>query len=88
MVKEENNQHCKTDIKNRCFSIINIIAPGTEMNEKIEGWLDGLDFIEIIMKVEIEFDCTIKECETNIDGFEKISDLVDWLVKNITKTNN
>lgn len=78
-------QFCQTDVRQRCFSVINIIAPETEMNENVKGWLDDLDFVEIVMQAELEFDCTINEGETRIDDFEKVSDLVDWLGNNVAK---
>lgn len=53
------------------------------MDENVKGWLDDLDFIEIVMQAELEFDWTIKEWEKKIDDFEKVSDLVDWLVNNV-----
>lgn len=71
------------DIKQRCLSVINTIAPTTELNEQIKGWLDDLDFVEIVMEAELQFDCKIEEGETTIDDFEKVSDLVDWLVSNV-----
>ena len=80
---EQKPQSCQTDVRQRCFSVINIIAPETEMGENVKGWLDDLDFVEIIMQAELEFDCRIKEGETRIDDFEKVSDLVDWLVNNV-----
>lgn len=73
----------QVDVKQRCFSVINIVAPETKMDDNIKGWLYDLDFVEIVMRAEIEFDCTIKEGETTIDDFEKVSDLVDWLVRNV-----
>lgn len=80
---EQHQQSCQTDVRQRCFSVINIIAPETEMDENVAGWLDDIDFIEIVMQAELEFYCTIKEGETRIDDFEKVSDLVDWLVNNV-----
>lgn len=81
--KHEHGNDFIADVKQRCFSVINIIAPQTEMYEDVKGWLDDLDFVEILIQAELEFDCTIKEGETRIDDFEKVSDLVDWLVKNV-----
>jgi len=72
-----------TDVRQRCLSVINTIAPTTELDEKVKRWLDDLDFVEIVMEAELQFDCTIKEGETTIDDFEKVSDLVDWLASNV-----
>lgn len=51
----------QVDVKQLCFSVINIVAPETKMDDNIKGWLYDLDFVEIVMRTEIEFDCTIKE---------------------------
>lgn len=71
------------NVKQRCLSVINTIAPTTELDEQVKGWLDDLDFAEIVMEAELQFECKIKEGETRIDDFEKVSDLVDWLVSNV-----
>ncbi len=81
---EQNLKSCQTNVRQRCLSVINIVAPETKIDENIEGWLDDLDFVKIIVQVESEFDCTIKEGEKRIGDFEKVSDLVDWLVSNVT----
>ena len=70
-------------VRQRCLSVINTIVPTTELDEQVKGWLDDLDFIEIVMEAELQFDCKIEEGETRIDDFEKVSDLVDWLVSNV-----
>jgi acyl carrier protein len=82
-LENENQPSCLGAVRQRCFSVVNIIAPETEMDENVKGWLDDLDFVEIVMQAELEFDCTINEGETRIDDFEKVSDLVDWLVNNV-----
>lgn len=71
------------DARQRCLSVINTIAPTTELDEQVKGWLDDLDFVEIVMEVELQFDCMIEDGETRIDDFEKVSDLVDWLASNV-----
>ena len=71
------------NVRQRCLSIIDTIVPDTEIEEQVKGWLDDLDFVEILMEVELQFDCTIEEGETRIDDFEKVSDLVDWLASNV-----
>lgn len=80
---EQKPQSFQTDVRQRCLSVINTIAPTTEMDENVKGWLDDLDFVEIVMQAELQFDCKIEEGETRIDDFEKVSDLVDWLVNNV-----
>jgi acyl carrier protein len=81
--KAENSALNIADVRQRCLSVINTIAPDTEIDEQVKGWLDDLDFVEIVMEAELQFDCTIKEGETRIDDFEKVSDLVDWLASNV-----
>ena len=71
------------DVKQRCLSVINTIAPTTEIDGEVKGWLDDLDFVDIVMKAELQFDCEITEGETSIDDFDKVSDLVDWLSSNV-----
>ena len=84
------NQDSKTEhpctiqnFRQRCLSVINIIAPTTELDEQVKGWLDDIDFVEIVMEAELEFDCIITEGKTRIDDFDKVSDLVDWLASNV-----
>lgn len=79
----QNGNDFIADVRQRCLSVINTIVPTTELDEQVKGWLDNLDFVEIVMEAELQFDCTIKEGETRIDDFEKVSDLVDWLVSNV-----
>ena len=90
MKKEENNIEeettkalSKTNVRQRCLSVINTIKPTTELDKQVEGWLDDLDFVEIVMEAEFQFDCKIEEGETRIDDFDKVSELVDWLVSNV-----
>ena len=68
------------DIRQRCFSVINNVAPGTDMDDYINGWLSELDFIEILLRIELEFNYVIREGKPTIDDFDKVSDLVEWLV--------
>ena len=70
-------------VRQRCLSVVNTIAPTTELDEQVKGWLDDLDFVEIVMEAELQFDCRITEGETRIEDFEKVSDLVDWLSSNV-----
>ena len=85
---EQKPQSRQTDVRRRCLSLIKTIAPTTKMYENVKGWLDDLDFVEIVMQAELQFDCKIEEGEIGIDDFEKVSDLVDWLVSNVTKHSN
>jgi len=71
------------NVRQRCLSVINTIAPTTELDEQVKGWLDDLDFVEIVMETELQFDCKIEEGETRIDDFDKVSDLVEWLASNV-----
>ncbi len=88
MSKELNLEHKDkvlhiADVRQRCLSVINTIAPTTELDEQVKGWLDDLDFVEIVMEAEFQFDCKIEEGETRIDDFDKVSDLVDWITSNV-----
>ena len=88
MSKENKNENTQGNgdlaiVRQRCLSVINTIAPTTELDEQLKGWLDDLDFVEIIMEAELQFDCKIEEGERGIDDFEKVSDLVDWLASNV-----
>lgn len=71
------------EVKQLCFKAIKAIVPDTEYNESTKGWIDDLDFIEIIMEVELEFDCKISEGETTSSDFNNVSDLIDWLAKKV-----
>lgn len=71
------------EIFERCFKVINYIAPETELNEKVHGWISEIDFIEIIMELEKEFDCSIEEGEIGVENFETVNDMVKWLTLQI-----
>ena len=64
--KPLNPASCQTVVRQRCFSVVNSVAPGTQMDEKVKGWLYGLDFVDIVVRAEREFNCTIKEGVVNV----------------------
>ena len=70
-------------VRQRLLDVINIVAPTTEESENIQGWLDDLDFVEIIIEVEQVFDVVITEGNKRINDFEKVKDLIDWLEPNV-----
>lgn len=70
-------------IRYRILERINHITGRRDITDNAYGWLDDLDFIVIIMEVELEFGCDIDEGDTRIRDFKKISDLIDWLVLNV-----
>lgn len=64
-------------------AIINIVGDIDEKDNVFDERLDDLDFIEIIMEVELHFDVAITEGDKRIDDFEKVKDLIDWLEPNV-----
>jgi acyl carrier protein len=72
----------KDSVRQRCLNAINKIAGETDTNEKVKCYLDSLDFVEIVMETELEFNCEINE-DKGLDNFETINDLIDWLASNV-----
>jgi len=64
-------------------AVINIVGDIEEKDNVFDERLDDLDFVEIIMEVELVFDTTITEGDKRIDDFEKVKDLIDWLEPNV-----
>ena len=83
MFMNEENKLNLGSVMQRCFNVVNIIAPSTEIDENVKGWLDDLDFVEIVMETEKEFDCIIEEGDKRICDFDTIRDLVKWLSSNV-----
>lgn len=63
--------------------VVRTIGNIEEKDSVFDEGLDDLDFIEIIMEAENEFDVTIREEDKRIDDFEKVKDLIDWLEPNV-----
>jgi len=63
--------------------IIKILGDIEETDNVMDEYLDDLDFIEIIMEAELEFDVAIQEQDKRIDDFETVKDLIDWLETNV-----
>ena len=66
-------------VRQHLLDAINMIASATEEGENIQGYLDDLDFIEIIMEVEQSFDVNITNGNKRIYDFDKVKNLIDWL---------
>lgn len=71
------------DVRQRCLKVVNDVCTETDIDEQVRGWIDDLDFVEIVMSAELEFDCKIEEGETRVDDFEKVNDLINWMVTNV-----
>lgn len=71
------------EIEERCFKVIKVMVPEAEYNDLIKGCIDDLDFIELLMDTEVEFDCSIDEGITSIDEFKTVKDLVEWVATKI-----
>jgi acyl carrier protein len=63
--------------------VVRTVGDVEEKDNIFDERLDDLDFIEIIIEVEDEFDVTIREEDKRIDDFEKVKDLIDWLEPNV-----
>ncbi len=63
--------------------IIKIVGDIEEADNVMDEYLDDLDFVEIIMESELEFDVAIQEQDKRIDDFETVKDLIDWLENNV-----
>jgi len=81
--KEIEAQCAIQNVRQRCFEILNETAPDTGMDEKVYGWLDDIDFVEILLNVEDEFDKSIDEGNKRIEDFNKVRDFVNWLADNV-----
>ena len=64
--------------------VVRVVGDIEEKDNIFENVIDDLDFIEIIMKVESEFETAITEGGKGIDDFENVKDLIDWLEHNIS----
>jgi len=74
------------ELRNKLLGIIQKVIPTTELHESTAGWIDDLDFLEIVINIERDLGCTINETETYIKQLESVDKLVDWLVQNINFT--
>jgi len=89
MSKEQNNQEENKalhigGVRQRLLNcIIRIVGDIEETDNVMDEYLDDLDFVEIIMESELEFDVAIQEQDKRIGDFETIKDLIDWLEPNV-----
>lgn len=52
------------------------------LNDDPGRYFDNLDYIEVIMEFEMQFDCVVNENENeSIQDFNTFTDLLDWLFK-------
>ena len=74
-----------SDVKQRVFKCVQEILGDDIVLTDTVDWhtIDDLDWIEIIMEVEKDFDCSNKIDENSIDymTFDTMNELTDWLVK-------
>ena len=63
--------------------VVRTVGDIEEKDSVLEERLDDLDFFEIIMEVESEFDTKITEGDKRMYDFEKVKDLIDWLEPNV-----
>jgi acyl carrier protein len=78
--KTETEQCTIPSVRQRYLkSIIDIVGDIEEKDSILSERLDELDFIEIIMQVELDLDIKIIEEQKRITDFETIKDLIDWM---------
>ena len=63
-----------------CFKLINKVCPEMHREDGLIGYIDDLDFIEILMEVEVTFGCVIEEDKV-VDDFNTVGDLSKWLAE-------
>ena len=68
--------------------VVRTVGDIEEKDSVIDERLDDLDFVEIIMEVESEFDTTITEGDKRMEDFEKVKDLIDWLEPNVSESDS
>ena len=79
----ENEALNKTDVMQRCFKCFEqIMGAGIDWNSSPEEeGMDGLDFIEIVMEAELEFDCVIEDKDLgDYKNFKSFIEFAEWLV--------
>lgn len=77
---EPNLSNDNEDIFERCFEVVKRFIYDVNLNDEIHDYLlSEIDFVEIIMELEKEFDCTIEEGEIGVENFETVNDMVKWM---------
>ena len=69
--------------KEKCQSVLLSFNSALDPSVNLSKHVDDLDFIEIIMDVELSTGCSIAEGETSVKDFNTVDDLVTWLAKEI-----
>ena len=73
-------QCVQTDVMQRCIKCFENILMEYEPDGIPTEWMDDLDFIEILMEVEKEFDISIDEGLNRIYDFKTLDDMAKWLL--------
>lgn len=60
---------------------INKIVPNANIDDEIEGFIDGIYFIEVIMQAEVDFNIFINEGNVRASDFKTVKDLMQWIKK-------
>lgn len=55
----------------------------TEETEFYRVCNDGLDFVELVMRCEKEFDIKLDDFDLNEDSFDTVKDFIDWASLNV-----
>ena len=57
----------------------------TEETEFYRVCNDGLDFVELVMRCEKEFDIELDDFDLNEDSFDTVKDFIDWASSNVAQ---
>lgn len=71
-----------TDFTQRCFKCFDaVMGTGIDYTKSPEEQgMDELDFIEIVMEAELEFDCTIDDRNLgDLKNFKSFTEIAEWL---------
>ena len=75
-------QCVQTDVMQRCFKCFDsIMGAGIDYSKSPqEEGMDDLDFIEIVMEAELEFDCVIEDKDLgDYRNFKSFIEIAEWL---------
>ncbi len=80
--KTKLSQCVQTDVMQRCFKCFDaIMGAGIDYTKSPEEeGMDDLDFIEIVMEAELEFDCVIEDKDLDdYKNFKSFIEIAEWL---------
>ena len=77
--KDLNTASCQTDVRRRCIDCIEKVI-GKYNEHFTPNELDDLDFIEIVMETELEFNSRIDDSSKNYKEIETMDEFIDWLI--------